>query len=78
MPVTVGILNLLLLSENFRKGLFVGNIVNIRNECLFSGFIGNELEPGAKKARFVCTALRFISHEPRKKDTHSLIGQSAR
>ena len=22
--------------------------------------------------RFVCSALRFISHEPRKKDTHSL------
>ena len=21
--------------------------------------------------RFVCSALRFISHEPRKKDTHS-------
>ena len=24
------------------EGSFVGNIVNIRNECLFSGFMGNE------------------------------------
>ena len=27
-------------------------------------------------SRFVCSALRFISHEPRKKDTHSLNTQA--
>ena len=29
-------------------------------------------EKNAVLVRFVCSALRFISHEPRKKDTHSL------
>ena len=95
------------------EGVFVGGIVNIRNECLFfsvhgkwigvrnkqiawtaiffSRFMGNESQCGTNKShenrfavhaiclfhtsrftRFVCSALRFISHEPRKKDTHSL------
>ena len=84
------------------EGVFVGGIVNIRNECLFSRFMGNESQCGKNKSRelrsfflgswemdrsaeqtnrtrtasrftrFVCSALRFISHEPRKKDTHSL------
>ena len=46
----------------------------------FSGFMGNESGAGqtnrvkreAVLGRFVCSALRFIPHEPRKKDTHSL------
>ena len=51
----------------------------------FSRFMGNESQCGTNKSReprsvkkrsqftrFVCSALRFISHEPRKKDTHSL------
>ena len=93
------------------EGVFVGGIVNIRNECLFSRFIGNESQCGTNKSRelrfffsvhgkwitvrnkqiawtaiffsrfmgnesqftrFVCSVLRFITHEPRKKDTHSL------
>ena len=35
----------------------------------FSRFMGNESQCGTSKSR---SALRFISHEPRKKDTHSL------
>ena len=57
------------------EGVFVGGIVNIRNECLFSRFMGNESQCGTNKSReprFICSALRFISHERRKKDTHSL------
>ena len=40
----------------------------------FSRFMGNESQCGTNKSRdwFVCSTLRFISHEPRKKDTHSL------
>ena len=37
----------------------------LRNECLF-GMSESVL------GRFVCSSLRFIPHEPRKKDTHSL------
>ena len=43
----------------------------------FSGFMGNESELGTNKLvnrkavtvlmRFVCSALRFVPHEPRKK-----------
>ena len=43
MSVFVVILNLYLISENFRKG-FDGIIVNMRNECFLSGFMGNESE----------------------------------
>ena len=85
---------------------FILNI-HLRNECLFSRFMGNESQCGTNKSReprsgsraiclfrtaihfpwtekkrhsflkwilvrFVCSALRFISHEPRKKDTLSL------
>ena len=32
----------------------------------------NRVNREADFVRFVCSALRFISHEPRKKDTHSL------
>ena len=31
-----------------------------------------ERETASRFTRFVCPALRFIPHEPRKKDTHSL------
>ena len=60
--------------------VFVGNIVNIRNECLFSGFMGNESERGTNKSsenRFtvhaICLSCTLI-HSPwiQKKDTHSL------
>ena len=33
----------------------------------------NHPRTASRFTRFVCPALRFISHEPRKKDTHSLI-----
>ena len=33
----------------------------------------NRTRTASRFTRFVCSALRFISHEPRKKDTHSLI-----
>ena len=82
------------------EGVFVGGIVNIRNECLFFSvhgkriavrkkqiawtaifFLGswemnrsaeqtNRTRTASRYTRFVCSALRFISHEPRKKDTH--------
>ena len=32
----------------------------------------NRVNREAVPVRFVCSALRFISYEPRKKDTHSL------
>ena len=86
------------------EGVFVGGIVNIRNECLFFSVHGkwiavrnkqiawtaifffavhgkwiavhaeqtNRTRTASRFTRFVCSALRFISHEPRKKDTHSL------
>ena len=63
------------------EGVFVGGIVNIRNECLFfldswdmnrSAEQTNRTRTASRFTRFVCSALRFISHEPRKKDTHSL------
>ena len=55
--------------------VFVGSIVNIRNECLFVWVHGEWIVARNKQivTRFVCPALRFIPHEPRKKDTHSLI-----
>ena len=63
------------------EGIFVGGIVNIRNECLFSRFMGNESQCGTNKShenRFavhaIClfrTAIDFPWTE--KKDTHSLI-----
>ena len=33
----------------------------------------NRPRTASRFTRFVCPALRFIPHEPRKKDTHSLI-----
>ena len=36
----------------------------------------NRPRTASRFTRFVCPALRFIPHEPRKKDTHSLIGPS--
>ena len=56
-------------------------VVYLRNECLF--FLGswgmncsagqtNRVNREAVLGRFVCSALRFIPHEPRKKDIHSL------
>ena len=33
----------------------------------------NRTRTASRFTRFVCPALRFIPHEPRKKDTHSLI-----
>ena len=59
----------------------------LRNKCTFkewvSFFLGswdmnrsaeqtNRVNREAVLVRFVCSALQFISHEPRKKDTHSL------
>ena len=44
---------------------------HLRNECLFSWFMGNESY--AVLVRFVCSALRFIPHEPRKKALISYI-----
>ena len=60
------------------EGVFVRGIVHIRNECLFFSVHGKWIAVRNKQiasrfTRFVCSALRFISHEPRKKDTHSLI-----
>ena len=67
--------------------VLVGNIVNIRNECLIfldswgmnrSAEQTNRTRTASRFTRFVCPALRFIRHEPRKKDTHSLKDTSER
>ena len=72
-------------SRRILETFFVGSIVNIRNECLFSlGSWGmnrsaeqtNRTRTASRFTRFVCPPLRFIPHEPRKKDTHSLIKQN--
>ena len=50
----------------------------LRNECLFSGVMGNESERGTNKSRepvlgrFVCSALRFIPPTNPEKVIHSL------
>ena len=63
-------------SRRILERVFVGSIVNIRNECLFSlGSWGmnrsaeqtNRTRNASRFTRFVCPALRFIPHEPRKK-----------
>ena len=68
-------------SRRILERFFVGSIVNIRNECLLTlGSRGmnrsaeqtNRTRTASRFTRFVCPALRFIPHEPRKKDTHSL------
>ena len=73
------------LSWRILERVFVGSIVNIRNECLFFWVHGEWIvarnkqiarEPLRGSRRFVCPALRFIPHEPRKKDTHSLTNHS--
>ena len=46
MPITAGILNL---SQRILDRVFVCSIVNTKNECLFSEFMGNELDLGTKK-----------------------------
>ena len=38
----MGIFIFKIFSLNILERVFVGSIVNIRNECLFSGFMGNE------------------------------------
>ena len=69
------------LPRRILERVFIGSIVNIRNECLFSlGLWGmnrcteqtNRTRTASRFTQFVCPALRFIPHEPRKKDTHSL------
>ena len=61
-----------------------GKWIAVRNKQIawtaswVSFFLGSwEMNRSAEQTnrvnRFVCSALRFISHEPRKKDTHSLI-----
>ena len=64
------------------KRVLVGNIVNIRNECLFFWVHGgmnrsaeqtNHPRTASRFTRFVCSRYDSYPHEPRKKDTHSLI-----
>ena len=62
-------------SRRILERVLVGNIVNIRNECLFLGSWGinrsaeqtNHTRTASRFTRFVRSALRFIPHEPRKK-----------
>ena len=62
-------------SRRILERVFDGRIVNIRNECLFLGSWGmnrsaeqtNRPRTASRFTRFVCPALRFIPHEPRKK-----------
>ena len=79
----MGILNLSHVYRRILGRVLVGNILNIKNESLiFLGSWGPWIvsrnkqiarEPlRACNAILCCPALRFIPHEPRKKDTHSL------
>ena len=75
-PISEGNLNFLLCSENLRRDLCWRHC---KYKEWMSFFLGSwEMNRSAEqtnrvnRTRFVCSALRFISHEPRKKDTHSL------
>ena len=68
-------------SQRILERVYVESIVNIRNECLFSGFMGEWIV--ARNKQIIREPLRgsrdlFVPrydsfpHEPRKKDTHSL------
>ena len=64
----------------FWKGSFVGSIVNIRNECLFSGFMGNESKRGTNKSaenRFavhaICLSRAKIHSQWTQKKRHSFL-----
>ena len=70
-------------SRRILERVFVGRIVNIRNECLFFWVHGEwivarnkqiDREPLRGSRDLFVPRLRFIPHEPRKKDTHSLSG----
>ena len=78
--ISEGNFNFLLCSKNLRRDL-------CWRHCKYkewvSFFLGswemnrsaeqtNRTRTASRFTRFVCSALRFISHEPRKKDTHSL------
>ena len=43
-----------IISQRILGRIFVGIIVNIRNECLFSGFMGNESEYRTNKLPKIC------------------------
>ena len=69
--------------EKHEKFSCTGNVIfnpltalhvrNDLNECLFSGFMGNESECVTFGDLFVLRSNSFdISHEPRKKDTYFL------
>ena len=69
-------------SRRILKRVLVGNIVNIRNECLFFWVHGgmnrsaeqtNHPRTASRFTRFVCSRYDSYPHEPRKKDTHSLL-----
>ena len=76
-PISAGILNSYF-ARIILEEVFVWGIVNIRNECLFLGSWEmnrsaeqtNRTRTASRFTGFVCSALRFIPHEP-KKDTHS-------
>ena len=55
-------------SARFLREIWISYFARRILEGVFVGGIVN-----IRFTRFVCSALRFISHEPRKKDTHSLI-----
>ena len=78
LPVTAGfwIYNF---SQRILERVFVGNIINIRNDCLFSGFLGNESEHRTNKLPENCFAVHTIClscgqiHFPwTKKKRHSI------
>ena len=69
------------LSRRILESVFVGNIVNIRNECLFFWVHGgmnrsaeqtNRTRTASRFTRFVCPALRFIPPWTQKK-RHSFL-----
>ena len=60
-------------SRRILERVFVRRIVNITNECLFSGFMGNESERGTNKSPKAICLSRAPIHSPctHKKDTHT-------
>ena len=73
-PISEGNLNFLLCSEKFRRNLCWRHCKYKEWVSFFLGSweMNRSAEHASRFTRFVCSALRFISHEPRKKDTHSL------
>ena len=62
------------ISQRILKRVFVGSIVNIMNECLFSGFMGEWIEAQNKKILWFTVDVICLSHT----QIHSLMNPEKR